>query len=56
VLYYKTVSKAADGTLNLPGKKIPLVRLMGLPKGQKQYRNLYISAKELTLERKEITN
>ncbi len=50
------VSKDADGTLNLSNKKIPLVRLMGLPKGRKRYRNPYISAKDLTLEKKEISN
>ncbi|WP_255883056.1 MULTISPECIES: hypothetical protein [unclassified Ruminococcus] len=42
--------------LNLSAKKIPVVRLMGLPKGRKRYRNPYITAKGLTLEKKEITN
>ncbi len=56
MLYYKVASKDADGTLSLSGKKIPLVRLMELPKGRKRYCNPYISAKDLTLEKKGIMN
>ena len=56
VLYYKVASKDADGTLSLSGKKIPLVRLMELPKGRKRYCNPYISAKDLTLEKEGIMN
>jgi len=36
------------GGLSLSNRKIPLVRLMGLPKRRKMYRNPYISAADLT--------
>lgn len=52
----KWLARTLTERWTLSNRKIPLVRLMGLPKGQKRYRNLYISAKDLTLEKKEITN
>lgn len=45
-----------DGNgLSLSNKKIPLVKLMGLPAKRKLYRNPYITAADLTRERLTIT-
>jgi len=41
--------------LSLSNKKIPLVKLMGLPAKRKLYRNPYITTADLTRERKMIT-
>ena len=41
--------------LSLSNRKIPLVKLMGLPAKRKRYRNPYITAADLTRERMTIT-
>lgn len=48
--------KDGDGSgLSLSNKKIPLVKLMGLPAKRKLYRNPYITAADLTRERLTVT-
>jgi len=49
------VAEGERGGLSRSNRKIPLVKLMGLPKKRKLYRNPYISTSDLTKKRLDIT-